>query len=80
MYESTMDYLFYLYPKLSIGEYCIIDDWGAIPACKKAVEDYRNVFGIEEPIETIDWTGVYWKKKMAITTISRETFDKLIKL
>lgn len=62
MYESTMDALTNLYPKLSIGGYIIIDDWGAVKGCKAAVEDYRKTHGINEEIVKIDWTGVYWKK------------------
>lgn len=78
MYESTIDVLYYLYPKLSIGGYCIVDDWGAIPACRKAVEDYRNTFGIEEPINEIDWTGIYWKKEKEIAKISKDIFNELL--
>ncbi len=63
MYESTMDGLVNLYPKLSKGGYIIIDDWGAIPACKRAVDDYRTQHGIIEEIKKIDWTGVYWKRE-----------------
>lgn len=62
MYESTMDGLTNLYPKLSAGGYIIVDDWGAIPACRKAVEDYRKQYNIREEIIEIDWTGVFWKK------------------
>jgi O-methyltransferase len=62
MYESTMDALQYLYPKLSIGGYAIIDDYGAVPACKAAVEDFRAKHGILEKLEPIDWTGVFWKR------------------
>jgi O-methyltransferase len=62
MYESTMDALKALYPKLSPGGFVIIDDYGCIPACKKAVEDYRAAHGIVEQIVTIDWSGVYWRK------------------
>jgi O-methyltransferase len=62
MYESTKDGLVNLYPKLSKGGYIIIDDWGAVPACKKAVEDYRKLHNITEEINLIDWTGVFWKK------------------
>jgi O-methyltransferase len=61
MYESTMDALSALYPKLSPGGYVIVDDY-AITACRNAVEDYRREFAIEDPIEQIDWTGVFWKK------------------
>ncbi len=62
MYESTMDALNALYPKLSPGGFLIVDDYGAVPACRQAVEDYRAVHGIDEPIIEIDWTGAYWRK------------------
>ena len=75
MYESTIDVLFHLYPKLAIGGYCIIDDWGAIPACKKAVEDYRRVFSINDEIQVIDWTGIFWKKQKESSIISRKYFN-----
>ena len=41
----------------------IVDDYGAVPACKAAVEDYRLKHDITEPIISIDWTGVYWQRK-----------------
>ena len=62
MYESTMDGLRALYPKLSPGGYVIVDDYGAVPGCKKAVEDYRAEHSITDPIEPIDWTGVFWRR------------------
>lgn len=62
MYESTMDGLINLYPKLSIGGYCIVDDWGAVEGCKRAVIDYRNKFNVHEEICEIDGIGVYWKR------------------
>ncbi len=62
LYESTMDALIALYPKLSIGGYVIIDDYGAIEACKQAVHDYRESHDIQEAIVPIDWTGVFWKR------------------
>lgn len=62
MYESTMEALTHLYPKLSVGGYCIIDDYGAIPACRDAVDDYRKEHGIRDAMIAIDWTGVYWRR------------------
>jgi O-methyltransferase len=62
MYESTMDALTALYPRLSVGGYVIVDDYGVVPGCKKAVEDYRAANRITEEIQTIDWSGVYWKR------------------
>lgn len=65
MYESTMDGLVNLYPKLSVGGYIIIDDWNAVQGCKKAVNDYRAQHGITETIVDIDGTGVFWRKEAA---------------
>jgi O-methyltransferase len=64
MYESTMDTLVNLYPKLSVGGYVILDDFHNpnIPACAKAVHDFREAHGILDKIETVDWTGAYWKR------------------
>ncbi|HKQ38041.1 MAG TPA: TylF/MycF family methyltransferase [Verrucomicrobiae bacterium] len=62
MYESTMDALVSLYPKLSVGGYLIVDDYGAVPACRQAVEDYRSKMGIKEPIQDIDGLGAFWQR------------------
>ncbi|WP_240772881.1 TylF/MycF family methyltransferase [Phragmitibacter flavus] len=62
MYESTMDALVSLYPKLSVGGYVIIDDYEAVPACKQAVHDYRAKHGIEDEIITIDPQSSYWRR------------------
>ena len=62
MYGSTMEVLRALYPKLSAGGYLIVDDYGAVPGCKKAVEDFRAENAIVEEMKQIDWTGVYWQK------------------
>jgi O-methyltransferase len=62
MYGSTMEALEALYPKLSVGGYVIIDDYGAIPQCKEAVTDFRAAHGIIDPMEAVDWTGVYWQR------------------
>lgn len=61
-YESTIDALSNLYPKLAVGGYVIIDDFVLNP-CKRAVLDYRKQYNITEKIAKIDWTGIYWKKE-----------------
>jgi O-methyltransferase len=62
MYGSTIVTLTALYPKVSPGGYVIIDDYGAIPACRRAVEDYRAAIGITDEVRKVDWTGVFWQK------------------
>lgn len=64
MYESTMDALQALYPKLAPGGFCIVDDYG-LRGCRQAVDDFRADRGIEEPIVVIDWTGIYWRRSPA---------------
>ncbi len=53
MYESTYVALRALYPKVSVGGYVIVDDYGALPVCRLAVEDYRAQQGIAEQIHQV---------------------------
>ncbi len=62
MYSSTMDALNNLYSKLSVGGFCIIDDY-ALEGCKLAVADFRKQHSITSEIKQIDWTGAYWRKE-----------------
>ena len=62
MYESTMEALVHLYPKLSPGGYVIVDDYEAVEGCRKAVNDYRASRGIKEEMRWADWTAVYWQR------------------
>jgi O-methyltransferase len=57
LYESTRVCLEHLYPLLSPGGWCIVDDFG-LPGCRKAVDEY---------MESIDAAGrpVYWQKGKA---------------
>jgi O-methyltransferase len=61
LYESTMDALQSLYPKLSTGGYVIIDDY-ALPSCRLAVDDFRRELGISDELKEIDWTGAFWRR------------------
>jgi O-methyltransferase len=62
MYGSTMDALRNLYPGLAPGGFVIVDDYGAVEACRRAVEDFRREGAITEPLVRIDWTGVLWRR------------------
>jgi len=62
MYGSTMQALSALYHKLSVGGYCIIDDYH-LKGCRTAVHDYRSQHAIEDPIERIDELSVLWKRR-----------------
>ena len=62
LYQSTMDALVALEPKVSRGGYVIVDDYGGWESCRAAVDDYRADHGIDAPITRVDWTGVWWQK------------------
>lgn len=61
LYESTMEALVTLYPKVSAGGFVIVDDYG-LPTCRAAIEDFRQTHGITDPIHIIDWTGAFWQR------------------
>ena len=56
-----------LYQKVSRGGFIIIDDYGMIPACNQAVEDFRRAANITEPLKIIGYVdqnplGAFWRK------------------
>lgn len=65
MYESTIQAIEVLYPKLSPGGFCIIDDFGSHASqAGQAILDYRAEHGITEEIVQIDPFGAYWRKSL----------------
>jgi hypothetical protein len=63
-YDSTMDTLVNLYPKVTLGGYIIIDDWGLNELCgeKQAVIDYRQANRITDEMISVDYHSAYWQK------------------
>ena len=62
LYESTMDALNSLYPKLSPGGYVIIDDY-LVPGCHAAVDEFRAEHRLTgDAIQRIDRWSVYWRR------------------
>ena len=61
MYQSTIDVLNAMYAKVSDGGFVIVDDYGAIPACRAAVDDFRARHAIEDELFWVDRTAVYWR-------------------
>ncbi len=62
-YESTLQALDALHPRLSPGGFAIVDDYGSVPACRRAVDEWRAAHGVAEPLETIDADGVFWRRR-----------------
>ena len=63
LYESTIQALDALYPRLTPGGYCIVDDYGIVDGCKQAVHDFRSAHGITEAIRDIDGWAAFWRQE-----------------
>ena len=63
MYESTMQALESLYDRLSPGGFVIVDDY-YLPACAKAIHDFRDARGIADEIMNIDNRGAFWRRSV----------------
>jgi hypothetical protein len=63
-YESTKDGLNYLYDRLSMGGYVILDDYGedSWTYCRRAVDEFRSERHIEAPLIAVDSKCFYWQR------------------
>jgi O-methyltransferase len=61
LYESTMDALKALYPRLSAGGFVVVDDY-AMRSSRTAVHDYLDQHGEKVTLERIDDYSVWWQK------------------
>ena len=61
MYGSTMEVLENLYDKVSIGGFVIADDY-ALPGGKLAIDEFRENYGIKNPLIKVNDTIYYWQK------------------
>ena len=65
MYQATMDGLVNLYHKLSLGGTLIVDDYYLFESQRKAVDEFRAMYRINDPLVQIDQFGGYWIKSTA---------------
>ena len=67
-YISTMDAIKTLYPRLNKGGFVIVDDYMCWVGCKAAIDEYRLLNNITEPITMVPHKdgevtrGVFWRK------------------
>lgn len=62
LYSSTQQCLDLLYDKVSPGGFVIVDDYGWLECCRDAVDDFRARRAIADPIQSIDASGIFWRK------------------
>jgi hypothetical protein len=63
LYESTHVCLEHLYPLLSAGGYCIVDDY-ALTGCRRAVDEYLMKIGETPTVVAVEGGGgvAYWRR------------------
>jgi hypothetical protein len=64
-YESTKVELEVLYPRLSVGGVCILDDYGHWQGARKAVDEYFDKRGFRPYMHPIDYSGRVMIKTVA---------------
>jgi hypothetical protein len=64
LYSSTKDSISALYPLLSPGGFCIVDDWN-VKMCREAVCEYRDSNGITGEMFDIDGHSIFWQKEVS---------------
>jgi len=62
-YAATRLALRCLYPGLSVGGHLVVDDYGSLDECRRAVDEFRAEHGIVEPLEEVDFTGARWRRE-----------------
>lgn len=62
LYQSTMESLEALHPKLQRGGFVIVDDYFSLANTQRAVDDYRLMHSIRGPIVRVDWSCGYWRR------------------
>jgi len=63
MYGSTISALNNLYDRLSPSGFIIIDDYGVVQHCRKAVHDFLDQRRLRVKIESVDDACVWWQKE-----------------
>jgi O-methyltransferase len=63
LYDSTFEILENLYPRVSSGGYVIIDDYNSFQECRRAVNDYLEMNGLQVDLVPIDSDAVFWQKR-----------------
>lgn len=62
-YESTVVLLEHLYPKLSVGGFIIVDDYGiSHMGARRAVDEYRERHEITQPMIQVNPQTYFWQK------------------
>jgi Macrocin-O-methyltransferase (TylF)/Coenzyme PQQ synthesis protein D (PqqD) len=62
LYSSTRTVLDELYDRLAPGGFVIVDDYGCLEPCRRAVDEFVARRGLDVEMHRVDWTRVCWRK------------------
>jgi hypothetical protein len=62
-YDATYTALESLYERISPKGFVIIQKYGSSESCRSAVENFRSIYSIVEPVTRIDEAAVYWRRR-----------------
>lgn len=62
LYSSMQECLDLLYDRVSPGGFVIVDDYEWLQSARDAVDHFRERRGIADPIQSIDASGIFWRK------------------
>lgn len=65
-YESTQCALENLYPRLSLGGYLVIDDYGLPIGCREAVDEYRQNYQVRDDFQWVNDQTIFWQKTHSV--------------
>lgn len=61
-YEATVAVLEHAYDRVSPGGFVVIDDYGSLDGCRRAVDDFRARAGVSAEMQWIDEHAVFWRR------------------
>ncbi len=61
-YEATLAVLTHAYERVSPGGFVVVDDYGSLDGCRRAVDDFRDRSEITTEMHWIDEHAVFWRR------------------
>ena len=72
MGEAYNDTLFALAPRVPPGGFMVMDDYGCVTASKVAVDAFRTIHGITEPLMSSGSNAVWWRVSKRVDAATHE--------
>lgn len=77
MYESSLDTLFNLYERVSVGGFIVVDDWACVADARRAVKDFYAWHDLELNVTVIDRCGGFMQKTRG-AKVKQQLYQKFL--